>query len=51
MSNIPQRKCEFCHKIASTVCEVESQSRKCSRMLVKIRQTTLRFIHFLNSIV
>ena len=29
------------HKTASAVCEVESQSKKCSRMLVKIRQTTL----------
>lgn len=45
MSNIPQRKCEFCHKVASAVCEVESQSKRCSRMLVKIKQVVLRFFN------
>jgi len=45
MSDIKKRKCEFCHKVASAVCEVESQSKRCSRMLVKIKQVVLRFFN------
>lgn len=46
MSDIKKRKCEFCKKECSAPCEVESQSKRCSRMLIKIKQTVLRFFNF-----
>ena len=46
MSGIRLVKCQFCHKKATVVCETKSVADKCSRTLVKIRQTVLRFFNF-----
>lgn len=45
MSDIKKRICEFCKKESSAPCEVKSQSDRCSRMLVKVRQYVLRFFN------
>lgn len=44
MSDIKKRICEFCKKESSAPCEIKSQSDRCSRMWIKIKQTVLRFL-------
>jgi hypothetical protein len=46
MSGIRLVKCTFCHKKATVVCETRSVADKCSRALVKIRQTVLRIFRY-----